>query len=344
MSEQSEKRVLEAIEAIRNGEMVIMIDDEDRENEGDLVYAAAFSTPEKVNFLTKEARGLICVAVEKELAKKLDLEPMVKSNTSNHETAFTISIDATECTTGISSPERDMTIKLMADPTTKPSDFVKPGHIFPLTAKDGGVLVRTGHTEGSVDLCKLAGVAGVGVICEIIKDDGEMARRDDLEIFGEKHNLKTVFIADMIDYRLKRESLISLNDGEEAEFLGNKCEKILASDHQERSHTVYKFGEIKNDTPVKFHTVGRDLDFLENSHQFNGMVGAVNYLKENGGVLIFMNVQNDDDSAQRDYGLGAQILKSLGICDFRLITTKKVKDFIAMSGFGLEMKEEIVID
>ncbi len=344
MSDKSEQRVIEAIEAIRNGEMVIMIDDEDRENEGDLVYAAAFSTPEKVNFLTKEARGLICVAVEKTRAKELELEPMVKSNTSNHETAFTISIDATNCTTGISSPERDMTIKLMADPATKPEDFVKPGHIFPLTAKNGGVLVRTGHTEGSVDLCKLAGIAGVGVICEIIKEDGEMARRDDLEIFGAKHNLKTVFIADLIDYRLKRESLIALSKPEKSSFLDVFCHKILATDHQQRSHSIYQFGAIQSGCPVKFHVVGRDIDFLQDTHQFNGMVGAVHYLQKNGGVLIFMDVQNDEDSAQKDYGLGAQILKSLGVTDFRLITTKKVKDFVAMSGFGLEMQAEIVID
>ena len=170
-------RMKDAIEAIKKGEMIIIMDDEDRENEGDLVMAGIFSTPEKINFMAQEARGLICVSITQELAHKLDLPPMVQRNDSNHETAFTISIDAKEAKTGISAYERDLTIRLMCDSNAKPSDFVRPGHIFPLIAKSGGTLVRTGHTEASVDICRLAGLAPISVICEIMKKDGTMAGR-----------------------------------------------------------------------------------------------------------------------------------------------------------------------
>ena len=184
MPNKALKRVEIAINEIKKGRMVIMMDDEDRENEGDLVYAATFSTPQMVNFMAKEARGLICTPITKAIAKKLHLVPMVTNNISNHETAFTVSIDSASADTGISSAERNDCISKLANPLSSSDDFVRPGHIFPLIAKDGGVLVRTGHTEGSVDICKLAGLAPVGVICEIIKDDGTMARHDDLEIFA----------------------------------------------------------------------------------------------------------------------------------------------------------------
>lgn len=201
-------RVQEAIKEIQKGNMVIMLDDEDRENEGDLVYAAPLSSAEKVNFMATHAKGLICVSVTKETANRLQLNPMVTSNTSSYETAFTVSVDAADATTGISAKERDDTIKILANPISNPLELVRPGHIFPLIAKDGGVLVRTGHTEGSVDLCKLAGLNGEAVICEIMKEDGTMARRDDLDIFAEKHNLKQVYISDLVEYRLSHEKLV----------------------------------------------------------------------------------------------------------------------------------------
>jgi len=202
------QRVIDAIDEIRKGNMVIMIDDEDRENEGDLVYAAAFSTPKHVNFMVTHARGLVCVALSKSIATRLDLNPMVSSNNSSYETAFTVSVDAKSALTGISAGERNDTISILANPISKADELVRPGHIFPLIAKDGGTLIRTGHTEGSVDLCRLAGLSEAGVICEIIKEDGTMARRDDLDVFGEKHNLKTVFISDLVEYRQANESLI----------------------------------------------------------------------------------------------------------------------------------------
>jgi 3,4-dihydroxy 2-butanone 4-phosphate synthase/GTP cyclohydrolase II len=236
MSIEAIKRVEKAIEEIKRGRMVIMMDDEDRENEGDLVYAATFSTPDMVNFMAKEARGLICTPVTKEIASKLDLIPMVTNNVSNYETAFTVSIDSANAETGISAAERDDCISKLANPQTVSEDFVRPGHIFPLIAKDGGVLIRTGHTEGSVDLCKLAGLAPAAVICEIIKDDGKMARMDDLEIFSKEHELAIVYISDIVEYRLAHEKLIKRVKEEESELRGIKVEKITLL-KSKRSHT-----------------------------------------------------------------------------------------------------------
>jgi 3,4-dihydroxy 2-butanone 4-phosphate synthase/GTP cyclohydrolase II len=253
-------RVKKAIEEIQKGNIIIMVDDEDRENEGDLVYAGVFSTPEKVNFLAKEARGLICVAVDRNISQNLDLQPMVNSNTSSYETAFTISVDAKECKTGISAYERDLTIKLLSNPTTKPDDLVRPGHIFPLIAKDGGTLVRTGHTEGSVDICKLAGVYPSAVICEIMKDDGTMARRKDLEEYGKKYNLHTVYISDIVEYRLQFESLIEKIDEKDVEISGIKFKKITFKDHQNRLHGVLA-NEPKSTTNVKFYPVMNSVEF-----------------------------------------------------------------------------------
>lgn len=219
------KRVQEAIEEIRKGNMVIMLDDEDRENEGDLVYAAALSTPQKVNFMASHAKGLVCVSITKNTANRLELNPMVVANTSSYETAFTVSVDAASASTGISAGERDDTIKILANPVSNTKELVKPGHIFPLIAKDGGVLVRTGHTEGSIDLCKLAGFNGEAVICEIMKEDGTMARRDDLDIFAQKHKLKQIYISDLVEYRLSHEILVEEVSSSNMNFFGKEVIK-----------------------------------------------------------------------------------------------------------------------
>jgi len=232
------QRVLQAIEDVKKGKMVIMIDDEDRENEGDLVYAAAFSTPLHVNFMATHARGLICVALSKSIANRLALNPMVSSNTSSYETAFTVSVDAKDALTGISTKERDDTIRVLSNPISQADELVRPGHIFPLIAKEGGTLVRTGHTEGSVDLCRLAGLSEAGVICEIIKDNGEMARRDDLDLFAKKHELNTVFISDIVEYRLANESLVKEIDSQEIEFFGVKVNRHTFEDHDGIKHTA----------------------------------------------------------------------------------------------------------
>jgi len=337
------ERVETAINEIKKGRMVIMMDDEDRENEGDLVYAATFSTPELVNFMAKEARGLICTPVTKAIAKKLHLLPMVDNNISNHETAFTISIDSANADTGISAIERDDCISKLANPLTGSEDFVRPGHIFPLIAKDGGVLVRTGHTEGSVDICKLAGLAPVGVICEIIKDDGTMARHDDLEIFSKKHNIPIVYISDLVEYRLANEKLVARIKQRVMDFMGNKVEKINYEDHLGRIHKVIKFGDNKSTSNVKFHNIGLDVDLVLNSKRFETMQNSLNYLKTNGGVLIFLDTKTISKEQAKEFGIGAQILKDLGIEHINLLTSNVDTEFIGLSGFGLNVINKVVV-
>jgi len=337
------KRVKEAIEEIKKGKMVVMIDDEDRENEGDLVYAATFSTPEKVNFMASVARGLICVAISKKIAQNLDLAPMVQNNNSQHETAFTVSVDAKEATTGISAYERDLTIKLLASPFSTPEDFVKPGHIFPLVAKEGGVLVRTGHTEGSVDLCRLAGLREAAVICEIMNENGTMARRDDLEEFAKKHNLKIVYISDLVEYRLRNESLVKKIDEKVIDFFDVKVKQLDFEDHLGNIHTVIVFYNISKTANVKFHNVIKDKKLLLNQNRYKSLINSIEYIKKNSGVLIFIDNPSGITDQTKEYGIGAQILKSLGIEDIKLLTSQKGKEFVGLSGFGLNIIEEIEI-
>lgn len=338
------KRVLEAIDEMKKGHMVIMIDDEDRENEGDLVYASAFSTPAHVNFMATHARGLICVAISKKIATRLDLNPMVSSNTSSYETAFTVSVDAKNALTGISAGERDDTIKILANPISHADELVKPGHIFPLIAKDGGTLVRTGHTEGSVDLCRLAGLSESAVICEIIKEDGTMARRDDLDIFGEKHNLKTVFISDIVEYRLANERLVNETDVEDIEFFGTKVKKYTFLDHDKIEHTAMVFHSVTSIANVRVHNVIPDMELLLNQKKYNNLIASIEYLKQNSGVLIFINKPtHHDNAAMKEFGIGAQILKSFGISKMNLLTSAKTTEFVGLGGFGLEVNEVIDI-
>lgn len=333
------QRVLEAIEEIKKGKMVIMIDDEDRENEGDLVYSASFSTPEHVNFMAKEARGLICVALSKDIANRLDLNPMVSSNTSSYETAFTVSVDAKNALTGISAKERDDTIKILSNPISKADELVKPGHIFPLIAKDGGTLIRTGHTEGSVDLCRLAGVSEAGVICEIIKDDGTMARRDDLDIFGQKHNLKTVFISDIVEYRLANESLVKNVSKEDVEFFDTTVQKHTFLDHDGIEHTAFTFGDVKELTNVRVHNVITDIELFLNQTKYKNIMTSIEYLKENGGLFVFINkTKHQDDATLKEFGIGAQIIKSFGVKKMNIISNMKKNDFVGLSGYDLEIE------
>jgi len=334
------QRVLKAIEEIKKGRMVIMCDDEDRENEGDLVYAAAFSTPEHVNFMATHARGLICVALSRDIANRLELNPMVSSNTSSYETAFTVSVDAATASTGISAKERDDTIKILANPISKPDELVRPGHIFPLIAKEGGVLVRTGHTEGSVDLCRLAGLSEAGVICEIIKDNGEMARRDDLDIFAKEHDLHTVFISDLVEYRLANERLVKEVEVEEIEFFGVKVTRHKFVDHDGVEHSAilfYSAGEVAN---VRVHNVIPDCELLLNQEKYNNLINSIEYLKKNSGLLVFLNkTTHQDNAAMKEFGIGAQIIKSFGVSKMNLLTSMKATDFVGLGGFGLEINE-----
>ncbi len=336
------QRVQQAIEDIKQGKMVVMIDDEDRENEGDLVYAATFSTPEKVNFMASEAKGLICVSISKEIADRLNLQPMVQHNDSQHETAFTVSVDARDATTGISAFERDMTIKLLANPISSPEDLVRPGHIFPLVAKEGGVLVRTGHTEGSVDLCKLAGLSPAAVICEIMREDGQMARRDDLEAFSRKHGLNIVYISDIVEYRLRNERLVHLKREETIEFFDTKVTKKTFIDHEEKEHYAIIFYKIHETENIRFHNIGRDVDLLLSQSRYNQLIHSIDYLKHNGGIIVFLDTEGAlAGDEMKEYGIGAQILAELGVKNIRLLVSNKGKEFVGLGGFGLNIIEEI---
>ncbi len=343
MSSEAIERVEKAIDAIKRGRMVIMMDDEDRENEGDLVYAATFSTPEMVNFMAKEARGLICTPLTGEIARRLELVPMVERNDSQHETAFTVSIDAATAKTGISAAERSTCISLLASPVSKSDDFVRPGHIFPLIAKDGGVLVRTGHTEGSVDLCKLAGLAPVAVICEIIKDDGTMARREDLRDFSARYEMPIVYISDIVEYRLANEQLVRRIGEEEIEFNGVGVTRIDYEDHLKRRHTVIQFYKVHESENVRFHNIGSDIDLLLDEKRFHAMKESIDYLRRNGGLLIFLDSKSVSKEQAKEIGVGAQILKDLGVKSIKLLTTNVETEFVGLSGFGLDVVEKIGI-
>ena len=338
------QRVQEAIKEIQKGNMVIMLDDEDRENEGDLVYAAPLSSAEKVNFMATHAKGLICVSVTKETANRLQLNPMVSSNTSSYETAFTVSVDAADASTGISAKERDDTIKILANPISNSVELVRPGHIFPLIAKDGGVLVRTGHTEGSVDLCKLAGLNGEAVICEIMKEDGTMARRDDLDIFAVKHEMKQIYISDLVEYRLSHEKLVNEVSSTATKFFSQDVIKKEFEDHFGNTHTAIIFGTEKEITHIKFHTIRPDIKIFLNDNKLNSMLKTINFLQSKGGVLIFLSNEGKNSEIDKNYGIGAQILNSLNIKKVKLMTSGGKHSFVGLQGFGLEIVEEIQIE
>lgn len=335
------QRVKDAIEAIKNGEMIIIMDDEFRENEGDIVYAGEFSSPEKVNFLITEARGVLCVSITNEIANKLDFPLMVDKNSSNHETAFTVSVDAKSAKTGVSAFERDLTIKLICSENSKPSDFARPGHIFPLIAKEGGVLVRTGHTEASVDICKLANIKPIAVICELMKKDGSMANNNDdfvLE-FAKKHNLKILYVSDLIYYKMQYEQLINKIDDKKVKFFGIDCGRLTFIDHLGTKHIVYKFPTNGNN--IKFHTFNNTLQLLEDD-EFENLSKSIEYLKNNGGFLVCINGDKSKEPS-KDFGIGAQILKYLKISEFTLLSTYKNRQYVAIDGFGLKIKNEILI-
>ncbi|EAK0427426.1 TPA: bifunctional 3,4-dihydroxy-2-butanone 4-phosphate synthase/GTP cyclohydrolase II [Campylobacter fetus] len=329
-------RVLQAIDDIKNGKMIVMVDDEDRENEGDIVYAACFSDIEKVNFMITHAKGVLCTPVTRELADKFELSPMVSSNTSCHETAFTVSIDAKEAATGVSAYERDMTIKMLVDYNTKADDFVRPGHIFPLIAKKGGVLERTGHTEGSIDLCKLAGVAPVSVICEVVNDDGTMARRVDLEKFCSKFGLNMVSVSDIIEYRLHHEKLINIEDAKRSSIAGFEALRYDVSDHLGNKHIAFVFGDIKDKTNVKFHKIRTDIELLS-SQKYKEFISHLNILDKEGGILIFLDGEDCNSNLFKNYGVGAQIVAYFGVKDIEILSSSEYKEFVAIKGFGLNI-------
>ncbi|WP_462268913.1 bifunctional 3,4-dihydroxy-2-butanone-4-phosphate synthase/GTP cyclohydrolase II [Desulfobacter sp.] len=369
----------QAIEDIKKGKMVILVDDEDRENEGDLTMAAEAVTPESINFMAKHGRGLICLSLDSSIADRLDLPMMVEQNTSQYETGFTVSIEAKRgVTTGISAADRATTILTAVDDETGPQDIARPGHIFPLRARDGGVMVRIGQTEGSVDLARLAGMKPAGVICEIMDDDGTMARMPSLEKFAEKHGIGICTVADLVQYRLKTErfvkraaeTIIPTRVGGEFRIIAYE------NDIDNLTHIALVKGEIdpEKDILVRVHSecMTGDIfsslrcDCQDQLHRAMKMVdeegcGVILYLRQEGRGIGLVNKlkayeyqRHGMDTVQanevlgfsadlRDYGVGAQMLVDLGVRKMRLLTNNP-KKMVGLQGYGLSVVEQVPIE
>jgi len=343
----------EIIEDARNGRMFILVDHEDRENEGDLVIPAQMATPEAINFMAMHGRGLICLALPGERIEALGLELMSTNNSSRHETAFTISIEAREgVTTGISAHDRARTVAVAIDASKGASDIATPGHVFPLKARNGGVLVRAGHTEAAVDVSRLAGLNASGVICEIMNEDGTMSRLPELVSFAQKHGLKIGTISDLIAYRRRHDNLVKVRSEETitSEFGGEWSMRIYADETQGAEHIVMIKGDISGDTPVltRMHAMDPMQDVIGTgpkgrAAEFGHAMEAV--AVEGRGVVVLlrdtaMKLDADHDASPqtlRQYGLGAQILSSLGLSKLELLTNSPSPKVVGLEAYGLEI-------
>jgi 3,4-dihydroxy 2-butanone 4-phosphate synthase/GTP cyclohydrolase II len=343
----------EIIEDARNGRMFILVDHEDRENEGDLVIPAQMATPEAINFMAMHGRGLICLALPGERIEALGLELMSTNNSSRHEAAFTISIEAREgVTTGISAHDRARTVAVAIDASKGASDIATPGHVFPLKARNGGVLVRAGHTEAAVDVSRLAGLNASGVICEIMNEDGTMSRLPELVSFAQKHGLKIGTISDLIAYRRRHDNLVKVRSEETitSEFGGEWSMRIYADETQGAEHIVMIKGDISGDTPVltRMHAMDPMQDVIGTgpkgrAAEFGHAMEAV--AVEGRGVVVLlrdtaMKLDADHDASPqtlRQYGLGAQILSSLGLSKLELLTNSPSPKVVGLEAYGLEI-------
>lgn len=372
-------RIEDAIEAIRNGEIIIVVDDEDRENEGDFICAAEKTTPEMVNFMVKEGRGLMCTPLTRKRCEELELDMMVGKNTAQHETAFTVSVDllGNGCTTGISASDRAKTIQALVNPNTKPEDLGRPGHIFPLRAAEGGVIRRSGHTEAAIDLTVLAGLQPVGVLIEILNEDGTMARLPQLFEIAKKFNLKLVSIKDLIEYRLEKESLIKREIGVNMPTEWGDFDMVAFRQlDNDQLHLALIKGTWEEDEPVmvRVHSscvtgdifgscrcdcgpqLHASMEMVEKAgkgvilymNQEGRGIGLLNKLKayklqEMGRDTVEANLELGFKMDERDYGVGAQILRNLGIRKMRLISNNPKKR-AGLIGYGLEIIDSIPIE
>jgi 3,4-dihydroxy 2-butanone 4-phosphate synthase/GTP cyclohydrolase II len=370
----------EAIEDIASGRIVIVVDDANRENEGDLIVAAELCTTERMNFMVREARGLVCAPIAPDIAERLGLGLMVERNTDLHGTAFTVTVDAKEgTTTGISAEERALTVRKLADPSSRPGDFRRPGHIFPLIARSGGVLKRTGHTEAAIDLARLAGLRPAGAICEILNDDGSMARLPQLIKFAARHNLKVVSVADLVKYRLGREKLVEREvevslpteygdfkgyayryAGDDADIVHlalvkgdvSSVQNVMVRVHSE-CLTGDTFGSLRCDCGAQLHASMKMIEkegagvllYLRQEGRGIGLLAKLKAykLQEQGLDTQDANIALGFPPDLRDYGVGAQILVDLGVKKIRLITNNPRK-MVGLEGYGLEITEMVPLE